>query len=124
MKKQIALVLAFAAFLISACDDENAPRPTPLPQPTAIQEPIIRSFYPKAAPSGSTVVIFGENFGPALSDNYVSFGSSSAEIIYVSHGVLNVRVPELTDGDYEIKVQANGQVRRASQMFTVVSSQP
>ncbi len=37
-----------------------------------------------------------------ISDNYVTFGSSYAEVTYVRHGVLTVRVPNLADGDYEI----------------------
>ena len=69
------------------------------------------------------MVIFGENFGPAISDNYVTFGSSYAEVTYVSYGVLTVRVPNLQDGDYEINVNTDGQVRRAPQMFTIINSQ-
>lgn len=122
MKKQIALVLTLAAFLISACDDEN-PRPVPLSQPQPRQEPIINSIYPNAGPAGSTVSIIGENFSPAISNNYVTFGSSYAEVTYVGYGILNFRVPNLADGDYEINVTTDGQVRRAPQMFTIISSQ-
>jgi hypothetical protein len=120
MKKQIALVLTLAAFLVSACDDENSVSPAPPYQPKP--EPVVTSFHPNAGESGSTVVIFGENFGPAISDNYVTFGSSYAEVTYVSHGVITVRVPHLQDGDYEINVNADGQLRRAPQMFTIINS--
>ena len=91
------------------------------PQPEL--EPEINSIYPHAGPSGSTVAIVGENFSPAISNNYVTFGHSYAEITYVGYGILNFRVPNLPDGDYEIKVTANGRVRRATQMFTITSSQ-
>ena len=51
------------------------------------------------------------------------FGSSDAEVTYVGFGVLTVRVPNLEYGDYEINVNAGGQVRRAPQMFTIINSQ-
>ena len=125
MKKQIALVLTLAAFLISACDDENpvSPRPTPTPQTNAKLEPLIYSIHPNAAAPGTTVAIIGANFGPEFSDNHVVFGSTAAEIIYVSNGMLSVRVPNLPDGDYEINVTSHGQARRAPQMFTIAGSQ-
>jgi hypothetical protein len=125
MKKQIALVLTLAAFLISACDDENpvSPRPTPTPQTNAKPEPEIYSVYPNAGAPGSIVAILGENFAPAISDNYVTFGSSNAEVTYVRSGVITVRVPSLAEGDYEINVNTPGQVRRAPQMITIDNSQ-
>lgn len=122
MKKQIALVLTLAAFLISGCDDEN-PRPVSQYQPQPRPEPIINSLYPNAGPSGTTVSIIGENFSPEISDNYVGFGPTYAEITYVGYGILNVRVPDLPDGDYEINVTTDGQVRSAPMMFTIISSQ-
>jgi len=137
MKKQIALVLTVAAFLISACDNENPTNPappyqpnskplpgntTPLPGNTSL-EPVIYSVYPSAGAPGSIVAILGANFSPALSNNYVTFGSTNAEITYVGYGVLSVRVPNLPEGDYEINVTADGQARRAAQMFTITNSQ-
>ena len=120
MKKQIALVLTLAALLMSACDKENdvSPRPTPTP----LTQPEIYSIHPSVGAPGSTMAILGTNFSPALSNNYVMFGSTSAEITYVSYGVLSVRVPNLPDGDYEINVTADGQARRAPQMFTIDNS--
>jgi hypothetical protein len=127
MKKQIALLLTLAAFLISACDDENPVRPVPAYKPQLQTqprpEPLIRSIYPSAGPSGSIVAILGENFSLAISDNYVTFGSSNAEVTYVGYGVITVRVPNLIDGDYEINVNTGGQVRRVPQMFSIINSQ-
>ena len=127
MKKQIALVLTLAALVISACDDENPVGPRPLPTPTTqtntTPEPVIYSVYPSVGAPGSTIAILGANFSPALTNNYVMFGSTHAEITYVGYGVLSARVPNLPDGDYEIKVTAEGQVRTAPQMFTVAKSQ-
>ena len=136
MKKQIALVFTLAACLMSACDDENPTIPmtphqgtipvqgntTPFPRDTK-PEPAIYAVHPSAGASGSTVVIFGTNFGSAISGNYVTFGSSYAEVTYVSSGMITVRVPNLADGDYEIMVNADGQIRRAPQMFTITNSQ-
>jgi len=120
MKKQIALVLTLAAFLIASCDPENSVSPAPSYQ--SKPEPVVSSIHPNAGESGSTMVIFGENFGSAISDNYVTFGSSSAEVTYVSRGMITVRVPHLEDGDYEISVYADGQLKRAPQMFTIINS--
>ncbi len=122
MKKQIALVLTLAALLTSACDPENPVRPTP-PTQTNATEPTIYSIYPSAGASGSTLVILGANFSPAVSNNYVMFGSTNAEITHVDYGALSVRVPNLPEGDYEIYVTADGQARRALQMFTIDNSQ-
>jgi hypothetical protein len=121
MKKQIALVLTLAALLVSACDDENPVTPAPPSQPRP--DPSVLSIHPNVGASGSTMAIFGENFAPAISDNYVTFGSTSAEVVYVSYGVLTVRVPNLQEGDYEININSGGQFRRAPQMFTISNSQ-
>jgi hypothetical protein len=122
MKKQIVLALTLAAFLISACNDDNSVTPAP-PYPQPGPEPIINSIYPNAGPSGSSVAIIGENFSPEISNNYVMFGPSYAEITYVGYGILNIRVPDLPDGDYEVNLTTGGQARRAPQIFTITSSQ-
>jgi len=122
MKKQIPLAFALVALLFSACDPENSVIPGPPPPHTP--EAGIRSVYPNAGAPGSAVAIFGENFAPTISENYVTFSSSTAEVTYVNEGMLNVIVPNLEDGDYEITVYTGGQVRRAPQMFTVITSKP
>jgi len=119
MKKQIVLALTLVAALFSGCNDENSVMPMPPEQPTP--DPAIRSVYPNAGAPGSTVIIFGENFGPTLSENNVTFSSSTAEATYVNRDILIVRVPNLADGDYEMSVYACGQVTRAPQMFTVTN---
>lgn len=123
MKKQIALVLTFVALAMIACDDTD-PRPatgTPLPAPATVTA--IRSIYPSAGAPGSTVHIYGENFGPTISHNVVTFDSVAAEITHVEYGVLNVRVPEnLIEGDYSINLNAEGQLTSAPGVFTVTSS--
>jgi hypothetical protein len=127
MKTPIALVLTLAALLIAACDDENPVSPSPTPAPSAQTndrpELVIYSIHPIAGAPGSTVAVLGANFSPAVSSNYIRFGSTNAEITYVGYGVLSVRVPNLPDGDYEIHVTADVQVRRAPQMFTIGNSQ-
>ena len=123
MKKQIALVLTLVASLMTACDDTD-PGPgtsTPLPAPSTVT--VIRSIYPSAGAPGSTVAIYGENFGPTASYNYVTFDSVSADITYVGYGVLNVLVPDnLPAGDYAINLNVEGQLASAPLMFTVSNS--
>src|SRR5688572_28036222 len=123
MKKQIALVLTLAAFLISAWDDGYPGRPTPPAHYNTKPELVIYSIHPNAGAPGTTVAILGANFGTAISDNHVAFGSSSAEITHVGYGVITVHVPNVPEGDYEINVTAGGQARRAPQMFTIDNSQ-
>lgn len=125
MKKQLALVLTLTAFLMTACDDEPVrPKWTPGPNPpTQIASPVrINSIYPNDGAPGITVAIFGENFGTSISDNYVTFDSVSADVLYVGHGMLSVRVPmNLAEGSYAINVSANGQVASAPRMFQVAT---
>ena len=78
-------------------------------------------MYPSAGAPGTTVAILGENFGTSELDNQVTFGPAYAEILYVSYGVINVRVPiDLPEGDYMINVSSNGQVADSPRAFTVI----
>ncbi|HEX6224017.1 MAG TPA: IPT/TIG domain-containing protein [Chryseolinea sp.] len=124
MKKQIVLAVTVASLLFVACDNEIPVKPA-VPPDIMLRPspPLINSVYPATGTQGSILTILGENFGPAILDNRVAFGSAIAEITYIGYGILNVRVPDLPDGDYEIYVNVAGQVRRAPQMFTIVGSE-
>jgi len=122
MKNQIIFAFAIVASLMSACDDTDT-GPTTLPMPVPSTDTSIRSVYPSEGAPGSTVAIFGENFGPTSSHNYVTFDAVSADITYVGYGVINVTVPEgLANGDYTIIVNVEGQVAQAPRTFTVTNS--
>jgi uncharacterized protein (TIGR03437 family) len=122
MKTQIIFALAFVASLMSACDDSDT-GPTTIPMPVPSTDASIRSVYPAAGAPGSTVAIFGDNFGPTSSHNYVTFDAVAADITYVGYGVINVTVPEgLANGDYTIIVNAEGGVAAAPRTFTVIDS--
>ena len=123
MKKQIVLAFTVASLLFVACDNEIFVKPAPPGIALRPSPPVINSVYPATGTQGSILTILGENFGPAILDNRVAFGSANAEITYIGYGVLKVRVPDLSDGDYEIYVNVAGQVRRAPQMFTIVGSE-
>ena len=116
------LAVILASFLMTACEDEpeyyrSYPTPT-LPPPSPM---VISNMYPSAGAPGSTVAILGENFDTSTSDNYVTFGSSYAEILYVTYGVINVRVPmDIPEGDYTISVSSNGQSADAPHVFSVI----
>jgi hypothetical protein len=116
------LTVILASFLMTACEDEpeyyrSYPTPTlPLTPPM-----VINNMYPSAGAPGSTVAIQGENFDTSTSDNYVTFGSSYAEILYVTYGVINIRVPkDIPEGDYRIRVSSNGQSADAPHVFSVI----
>ena len=116
------LVVILAAFLMTACEDEpeyyrSYPTPT-LPAPSPM---VISNMYPSAGAPGSTVAILGGNFDTSAADNYVTFGSSYAEILYISPHAINVRVPrDIPEGDYRISVSSNGQSAVAPRAFTVI----
>ena len=124
MKKQIAFALALVASLMTACSDSD-PRPITAPtvNPSPSSATVIRSVYPDMAAPGSSISIFGENFGPSSSENYVRFGSVSADVTYAGFGVLHVLVPQhLPDGDYIINLDVNGALTTAPGKFTVMNS--
>jgi hypothetical protein len=117
-----SLVVILASFLMTACEDEPKyyrSYPTPTIAPTSSM--VISNLYPSAGAPGSTVAIQGENFDTSTSDNYVTFGSSYAEILYVTYSVINVRVPmDVPEGDYTIRVSSNGQSADAPHLFSVI----
>jgi hypothetical protein len=122
MKKQITLVLTLVVSLMTACDNTD-PVPNNNMKPVPSPEAIIRSVYPSAGAPGSTVAIFGENFGPTISQNYVTFDSVSADVTYAGYGILNVIVPEnLADGSYTINLNTDGRMTSAPSIFTVTNS--
>ena len=124
MKKQIAFVLTFVASLMTACNDTD-PRPTTVPtlDPIPSSATVIRSIYTDTGAPGSTISIFGENFGTSSSENFVRFGSVSAEVTYVGFGVLHVLVPQnMPDGDYAINLDVKGALTTAPGTFTVMNT--
>jgi hypothetical protein len=118
----MTLAITLAAFLMTACEDEPEyyrTYPTPTVPPPAPM--VISNLYPSAGAPGSTVAIQGENFDTSTSDNYVTLGSSYAEILYVTYGVINIRVPmDIQEGDYRIRVSSNGHSADAPQVFSVI----
>ena len=117
----ITLAIALAAFLMSACDDEPEYYKSVPPTLPPTSPMVIRNMYPSVGAPGSTVAILGENFGTSESNNFVTFGSSYAEILYVTYGVINVRVPiDIQEGEYRISVSSNGQYADAPRTFSVV----
>ena len=124
LKTKLSLLLTLAitlgAFLMTACDDDPEYLNYTTPTLPATYPMVIRSMFPAAGAPGSTVAILGENFGESPDDNYVAFGSTYADILYVSYGVINVRVPVgIPDGDYTINITSNGQSAEAPSPFRV-----
>ncbi|HXR79562.1 MAG TPA: IPT/TIG domain-containing protein [Saprospiraceae bacterium] len=116
------LAAVLASFFMTGCEPEpeySGSYPTPVfhaPPPM-----VINNMFPSAGAPGSIVAILGENFDTSTSDNYVTFGSSYAEILHVTYGVLNVRVPmDIPEGDYKISVSSNGQSADAPHVFSVI----
>jgi len=126
LKRRLTLLATFAvvlaSFLITACEDEpEYYRSYPSPTVATTSPMVINNMFPSTGAPGSTVAILGENFDTSTSDNYVTFGSSYAEILYVTYGVINVRVPmNIPDGDYSIRVSSNGQSADAPHVFSVI----
>jgi hypothetical protein len=129
MKKQIVIFLTFVVALMTACNETDPGPSIPLnpvtyPPPAYSMVPIIRSVYPSVGAPGTTISIFGENFGPTISHNYVTFDSISADITHIEYGVLTVQVPEnLPDGEYTINLDAEGYRSSAPSIFKVTNGQ-
>ncbi|HXR79563.1 MAG TPA: IPT/TIG domain-containing protein [Saprospiraceae bacterium] len=118
----MTFAITLAAFLMTACDDEPDYRNYTTPTLPPTYPMVIRSMFPSAGAPGSTVAILGENFGESAEENYVAFGSTYADILYVTYGVINVRVPMgIPDGDYRINISCNGQSAEAPSVFRVTS---
>lgn len=120
----VTLAITLAAFLMTACDDDSkicTGCPNPPPPPPPADTLIIRSMYPSAGAPGTEVTIMVENFNNSAADHYVTFGSSFAEIIYFSYGMLTVNVPmDLEDGEYPVNIRSNGQIADAPLKFKVI----
>jgi len=127
MKKQLVLILTLSSLLMMACEEEPAYKSMPGGSSGNVNpgssQPVINSFHPKSARPGSTVVIFGQNFGPAISDNDVTFDSTFAEIKEIQSGTLIVTVPmNLPQGSYIINVSTRGASASAPDLFIVTNS--
>ena len=124
MKTQVALALTLCLLSMTACNDDIVYPDYSGPQtdPTASKKVSINSFFPQSGKGGSTVGIFGENFGSGNSDNNVTFGGQYAEITQVQPGILVVRVPmNLVEGNYLISISANGGTAEAGSAFKVTT---
>lgn len=122
MKKQIVFILSVTTLLLTACEGEIIEPPNggfkPAPQP------VITSFYPESIVGGSPMVIFGENFGASIADNYVTLNGEYAEVTHVQHGGVVVRIPtNLPSGDYIIRLTARGKSATATNSCTLVASE-
>ena len=121
MKKQIVFLLSVTTLLLTACEGEiiepadRAFKPAP--------QPVITSFYPESIVGGSPMVIYGENFGATLTDNYVTLNGEYAEVTHVQHGGVVVRIPmNLQPGDYIIRLTARGKSATATHPCTLTAS--
>lgn len=66
---------------------------TTLLQAQVCNKPTINSFSPVTGFIGSVVTINGSNFDPIPANNQVFFGSTQAQVLSATFGVLEVRVP-------------------------------
>jgi hypothetical protein len=120
MKNQFIIALAIAVLSLTSCDHEEIPQRT-FPAPPN-PEIVIRSVYPSSGAPGTTVAIFGENFGSTIEEHDVTFDSTYAEITNVGYGMIQVKVPaHLTDGTYKINIRWRGQFASSPTMFNVIN---
>ena len=121
MKQTLILVLVIATLSFASCEEDYVKPAVPA------QVPVLRisSFYPESGLPGSTVAVFGENFGTAISDNYVTFNGIRSEVTQVQSGAIVLRVPlNLPQGDYHINVLARNQTVTSSDSFKVYDVSP
>ena len=121
MKKQLVVILAVTTLLLIGCDEY--PFDPPVTYSVPAPEPIITSFYPETLVSGQPMVIFGENFGASLTDNYVTLNGEYAEVTHVQHGGVVVRIPmNLSPGDYIIRLTVREKIATAAKSCTLIES--
>jgi len=82
--------------------------------------PVITSFSPLSGPVGTSVTIYGSNFGPAPSDNTVMFGAVQATVTAATTTQLTVTVPAISFSQL-ISVTVNGLTANSMSAFTVVT---
>lgn len=87
--------------------------------------PVISSFSPRSAPTGSTVTITGTNFNPILNNNTVYFGAVKAAITGSSPSSLSVTVPAgATYQPISVVNQASGLAGYSSPPFDPAFTNP
>lgn len=84
--------------------------------------PVVHSFYPVRGKHGAIVNIDGENFTTNPEEISVRFGEFEAEVTYTSAGFLNVKVPNITPGNYIIYVNVEGVEGFSEETFEVVDA--
>jgi len=85
--------------------------------------PTITAVAPSAGVTGTIVVITGTNF---MNGATVKFGTTSATTVsVVSSSLIQVSVPTLADGTYDVTVtNPNGEAATATSAFTVTTASP
>jgi len=92
----------------------------------SISRPVISSFSPASGPVGTTVIINGSNFNPAVAGNVVFFGATRATVISASATQLKVAVPlGATFVPFSVLDNTTGLVGNSSKPFSITfSSKP
>lgn len=127
MKKQLILAISFFTILLTACEEVN---PDVAHTSESANSPAIHSFNPASAACGTEIVLYGENFGMSILDNFVTFDRSGsaalsgriAEVTAVSYpGAITVRIPmNLQAGDYQISLETKGKTHTSQRIFEIM----
>lgn len=82
------------------------------------QDPLaISKIYPKFAPAGSELFIYGAGFSTTISDQYVEIGGISATITDVNNARITIEVPELNPGLHTVSVTKDGETKELINAF-------
>lgn len=103
------LTFGLLTTIFFACKEDD---PAPL-------TPTISSISPTSGVVGDTVTIAGNNFSSTPAQNTVQFGTANATVISATAAQLQVTVPQLAAGSYDVKVTIEGETTTASTQFTV-----
>lgn len=126
MKKQLILAVSFFTIMLTACEEVN---PNVAHTFESANSPAIHSFNPASAVCGTEIVLYGENFGMSILDNFVTFDRSGsaplsgriAEVTAVSSpGAIAVRIPmNLQGGEYHISLETKGKIHTSERAFEI-----
>jgi hypothetical protein len=84
--------------------------------------PTITSFSPSSGIVGSTVTIYGTNFGSTQGTSTVQFGTTTGSVTSWSSTSISVTVPTLSSGNYTIYVTTTQGTTYATSQFTVTTA--
>ncbi len=95
-----------------------------LSDPFKLNGPEAISFSPSEVSVGDTVTLSGKNFHPLIINNIVTIGGKTSMVFSASSESLEVGVPVLNPGEYDINLSVFGESETFSPKITILGPEP